>query len=121
MDQEQQDRGGGKLETVIQKKTWWPRRIAEFVAATAVAAAIIATFVMIQRPQPAANVDFQNWQRRDVAGQEYFDKGQLKEAREQFEESLHLARDGRDVNLELASLNELLDLTRAEGGGKGDD
>lgn len=86
-----------------------------FVIVDAILFGVVVYFLLKQPPQQNAIPVTAQWQSLDLAGQESFDKGKLLEAQRQFDESLKLARSGRDIKLEIASLNELADLAAAKG------
>ncbi len=91
-----------------------------FVLVDAIVFGVIVAFVLKQPPQQSASASvLAQWQSLDVAGQENYDKGELPQAKKQFDAALKLARSSQDKKLEIASLNELVDLASASGDLKG--
>jgi tetratricopeptide (TPR) repeat protein len=61
--------------------------------------------------QSGANAQ-ERWKKLDLSGQESFDNGELSKSRQQFTDSLKIAKEMQDRKLVLASLNEIADLNR---------
>lgn len=75
----------------------------------------IAALVFMQPGVDRASRDTALWRTDDLAGQESFDTGKLAEAERQFNAGLKIARSAHDEELEIASLNEQIDLESAKG------